>query len=89
MRRNRRIQAVESPARRSLGEFFSRFDQLKREQRFEPSAYFVKRAHWRPGDEADLRCSHEARLELSFGKPKKPIALYGVIPYIRREAETM
>jgi hypothetical protein len=40
-------------------------------------------------DEADLRCSHEARLELSLGKPKKPIALYGVIPYIRLEAETM
>jgi hypothetical protein len=49
----------------------------------------VKHAHGRLEDEADLRCCHLARLELSIGKPKKPIALYGVIPYIRLEAETM
>jgi hypothetical protein len=33
----------------------------------------VKHAHWRLEDEADLRCCHEARLELSLGKPKNQL----------------
>jgi len=87
MRRDRTIQAVESPASKSLGRYFSRFDQLKREQRFEPCPYFVEYAGWSladeprssllPGGAAQLICLHGAadHVALRYRDVKAPLTI--------------